>query len=1509
MNKAAIKRFAIEARNKLRNSVTDKAAMLGITPEECSGPVTTGPDFKVYQTAAGTEVTLNKSQCELRKKLVDKITERGFDTVVEEVAYTWFNRICAIRFMEVNDYLPSRVRVLSSEKDGKNEPDLVTMAPDVDLPFTEEEKEKIYDLKMKGTTAASDELFQKLFIKQCNALHEILPELFEETQDYTELLLDISYANKDDVIYMLVNQDDGIPEADFNVTSVNEQGEVTGQVEIIGWLYQYYNTELKDDTFAKLKKNIKITKERIPAATQLFTPDWIVRYMVENSVGRIWIDHLRALDSSVNEKETAEKFGWKYYLPEAKQEEAVDVRLAEIRSNYKDLKPTDILCIDPCMGSGHILIAMFDVLMDIYTSTGYSERDAAFEIVEHNIHGLDIDQRAYQLAYFAVMMKGRGYNRKFFSDKDHVKPVPKVYAIAESNDILRSHLSLFGQSMEIKQRETAKEQMEYLLDTFKDGREYGSILNVEECDWKLLQEYVEDLDADGQITFESYGSEETQKSLRLLIKVAKNLGQKYDAVVTNPPYMGASNMNADLSKFIKDHYADYKSDFFSAFIVKCTRMAKKTGYLGFLTPYVWMFIQSYEKLRNYLFTQATIEKLIQFEYSAFEEATVPICTFVLKNSYVDKKGCYLRLTDFRGGMEVQRQKTLEAISNLDCGYYYEQYAKQYEKIPGSPVAYWVSEEFIDGYLFPQVSYYGSAKSGLQTGDNDRFLRYWQEVSNDKIAFNMKSKEEYLDCNKKWVPQIKGGNYRKWYGNFDYIVNWENDGNAIRQCKGCRMNAMANDALYFKNGITWSHTTSSVFGARYLPIGFLFNVEAPTFFSNKISDMYVLGFLNSAVAQYYLNAVNSTMHYLVGNIMELPMSYNEEYAQYIEKLVKNNVSIARKDWDSFEISWDFCKHPLMPQREEEGITIFAGMKIGEEKWIKKLENGSACFSPINDYIEQGEKENNNEQGDKYEGVFARLKKNDTRIHDMEDRLKDDLEKIEDGEYILLRRKSSRTVPVFCLYGFYKEDAKKTELSSNIVKMELIPSSKMYNEFLNGVSSTEGKKVAWTLFFSLGHLQSNIQTALDNKHVNYRFAKVQYDLFDGGEFFIEPTSDYPELTHKAKRLSYQKEIRWVLPNIHQSTKYILPYTPLKKESMGCHEGKTNFQFQAEAHIKEKVSIESCYNRWKNECDTRFAQLKANEEELNHIFIDIYGLQDELTPEVEDKDVTVRKVDLGRDIRSFISYAVGCMFGRYSLDKDGLILAGQSFESIYFEATAPRSGTGVAGAPGDYVPTGEFYIKTEDGTKKCKYNPDRDNIIPITDEEYFSDDIVGRFVEFVETVYGKDTLEENLDFIAQALGNKGNSSREVIRNYFIKDFYKDHLKVYQKRPIYWLFDSGKQNGFKALIYMHRYDADTVGRVRTDYLHRAQNYVETAMKSAEYTIENTTVASEKSKAMKAVSKYTKQLAEMQTYDQAIAHVANQRIEIDLDDGVKVNYAKFQGVEVAQKGKKALKVDLLAKI
>lgn len=1262
MNKNAIKKFAIEARTKLLASVTDKAGMLGITEKSCSEPITKGADFEVYQTTAGIEVTLNKRQCEQRRRLVSQIESRGFEAVVEEVAYTWFNRICAMRFMEVNDYLPNRVRVLSSEKEGKMEPDLVTEAPDVDLDLTAQEKEEIINWKLSGTSEDTDKLYCKLFLKQCHQLHDILPGLFEADSDYMELLFGISYTNKDDVIYMLVNPETGIPENDFNVSALDEEGNPTGQVEIIGWLYQYYNTELKDDTFAKLKKNVKITKERIPAATQLFTPDWIVRYMVENSVGRIWIEHLRAVDPTTDEKATAERFGWKYYLPEAEQEEEVNVKLAEIRTTYKDLKPTDITCSDPCMGSGHILIAMFDVLMDIYESAGYDKREAAFEIVEHNIHGLDIDQRAYQLAYFAVMMKGRGYNRRFLRGRDG-KPEPKVYAITESNEINRNHLKFFGTHLSEMERNLAVMQIEGLLDTFIDAREYGSILNVDACDWDVLERFVEDLGTAGQISFESVGSEETQENLRKLVQVAKNLGQKYDAVVTNPPYMGASNMNATLSKFIKDNYADYKSDFFSAFIVKCSALAKKEGYLRFLTPYVWMFIQSYEKLRQYLFTQATIETLIQFEYSAFEEATVPICTFVFKNSYVDKNGCYLRLTEFRGGMEVQRQKALEAINNHKCGFYYEQNADNFLKIFGSPVAFWISQQMFEIFSkgFPLESY-GPVRSGLQTSDNKRFLRLWFEVANTNIAYGCLSHNESFFRTEKWYPHTKGGEFRKWYGNIEYVLNWKTDGKELYEYAsslyGSPTRIIKSTELYFMPYITWSHTTSKKqFAARNVPSGFIFNVESPAMYPSENIE-YFLGLLNSKPATKVFQAKNETFHFLAGDAAKMPILYcpNER----IEKLVKVCVTYAEKDWNSFETSWDFQCHPLL-------------------------------------------------------------------------------------------------------------------------------------------------------------------------------SKV-------------------------------------------------------------------------------TTIAEAFKQWKDGCEARFNKLKSNEEELNRIFIDIYGLQDELTPEVEDKDITVRKADLSRDIRSFISYAVGCMFGRYSLDKEGLIYAGGDFNEYYNKVEKvleDSTGETIIDVDGAAIVVREEYrkIKIDDEWVDVSFIPDSDNCIPITDEEYFSDDIVGRFIEFVKTVYGPDTLEENLDFIAKALGNKEDTSREVIRNYFLKDFYADHLKVYQKRPIYWLFDSGKQNGFKALIYMHRYDADTVGRVRTDYLHRAQKYVETAMQSAKYTIDNASSASEKSKATKAVTKCTKQLAEMRIYDEAIAHIANKRIEIDLDDGVKVNYAKFQGVEVAQEGKKTLKVDLLAKI
>lgn len=1179
MNKNAIKKFAIGARNKLIASVTDKAGMLGITPDNCSEAITKGADFEVYRTAAGTEVTLNKKQCEQRRKLVDQIHARGFEAVVEEVAYTWFNRICAIRFMEVNDYMyPVRVRVLSSEKEGKNEPDVVTMAPDIDWDFTDKEREEIIDAKMNGS---QDALFRKLFLKQCNLLHEVLPGLFEGNEDYMEPLLTLSYTDKDGIIYHLVHD---IEEDDFNV-------EKEGQVEIIGWLYQYYISEKHDEIINIYKGTIK--KDDIPAATQLFTTDWVVRYMVDNSLGRYWIE--RNPQSKLAEK----------------LEFFVTPKNGEIQYVDEKVSPTDLTFFDPCMGSGHILVYAFDVLMEIYREGGYSERDAALNIVENNLFGMDIDKRAYQLAYFAVMMKARSYNRRALT-----QGIKNNLAVAEeSNSIDRFECDGLTNNKE-------KNKIgDYLVKAYKDAREIGTLQIVEKQDYDSFRTYLNDIEKSaGQLNFLS--TEWLNETLPLMFQLTKQaeiMSNKYAVVCTNPPYM--NKLEGQLKKFVVDNYREYSGDLFSVFIYRNFGYCKQNGYSAFMTPFVWMFIKTYEALRRYIINSKNITSLIQMEYSAFEEATVPICSFVLKNGRKTQNSLCFRLSDFKGGMEVQKQKVLEALADKDCGYFYEIDQFNFSKVPGSPVAFWISEKLLSIFSEAKsLGFYGEPKVGLQTGDTNYFLRYWHEVTNDKIYFANSKKEL---C--KWVPICKGGEYRRWYGNNEYIVNWENDGLEIKNFKdknGKLKSRPQNIDFYFRKGITWNLISSSNFAVRCYPAGMIFDVSSNAFFCHDDLYLYIAAILNSKIMYMLSKVLNPTINFSAGVIANLPILIDEKSISKINVIVDNNIEIEKKDWNAYENSWDFKKYPLI---------------------------------------------------------------------------------------------------------------------------------------------------------------------------------------------------------------------------------------------SCSVNK----------------VSTAFEMWLKECDESFNQLKANEEELNRIFIDIYGLQDELTPEVEDKDVTVRKADLQRDIKGLISYAVGCMFGRYSLEIDGLTYAG-----------------------------GEW-----DNSKYVTFIPDADNCIPITDEEYFSDDIVGRFVEFVKKVYGSETLEENLEFIANALGNKGDTSRAVIRNYFVNDFYTDHLKVYQKRPIYWLFDSGKQNGFKALIYMHRYDADTVGRVRTDYLHKAQKYVETAMQSAQYTIDNATSASEKSKATKAVTKYTKQLAEMKIYDEAIAHVANQRIEIDLDDGVKVNYAKFQGVEVAQEGKKALKVDLLAKI
>ena len=1214
MDKTAIKNYAIWARTKLIEDIKYKASLLGITEKGIADALPQSTTQEQYfdigtrepYAIRGVQIAQRLSLAEaIKKKAQESDYLTAYNSIIEEVAYTWFNRFIAVRFMEVNDYLPCKIRVLSAV-DGRQEPDIVQNPFDAKLDYTSAEEELISQHQMNNE---GDKLFNMLFVKVCNDLSKVLPQLFEAEQDYTELLLNISYTDQDGLIYKLVHD---IPEDNFDVNAVDEEGKPVGQVEIIGWLYQYYNTEPKNETFALLKKNVKITKERIPSATQLFTPDWIVRYMVENSLGRLWYEG--------HPESTLLKENWKYYLDEALQEEAVQAELAKLKEEYAKLRPEDIKVIDPCMGSGHILVYAFDVLMQIYTQMGYTDKDAALSILENNLYGLDIDKRAFQLAYFAVLMKARQYH-KFILKK---QPQCHIYAIAESNGINMKHLAYFGAQLDELAKPVALNQMQELIATLHDAKEYGSIISVADYDWDLLHQFAAEFDISGEMNlFDSFGIEATQQRLQELVAVGEVLSQKYEVVVTNPPYMGASNMNPKLNEFIKQKYADYKSDFFSAFIIRASEMTKQEGYCGFFTPYVWMFIQSYEKLRKYLYSKAAIETLIQFEYSAFEEATVPVCTFAFKNSYINKKGCYLRLVDFRGGMEVQRQKTLEAISNHNCGFYYEQCSDNFAKIPGAPVAYWVSEKFRNIYDNLNVKDIAFVGIGMRTGDNNRFLRRWYEVSLVKTKFDSINSINAVESECKWFPYNKGGESRRWYGNNEFVVNWENDGKEIKDNTREKYPQLgddlgwkiSNEKFYFQPILTWSFITSSKFmGVRIKRNGFISDVAGSMIVPRLICLEYLAGLLCSKVSERIITIANPTLNVQVKDVASVPVILDFNYHSDIVKKVDSCCKKSQSDWDAFETSWDFTKHPL--------------------------------------------------------------------------------------------------------------------------------------------------------------------------------------------------------------------------------------------------------------LRNKSTISEAYAEWEAECNTRFAQLKANEEELNRIFIDIYGLQDELTPEVEDKDVTVRKADLQRDIKSLLSYAVGCMFGRYSLDVEGLAYAG-----------------------------GEW-----DESKYVTFKPDEDNVIPITDEDYFEDDIIGRLIAWLKVVYGAETLEENLRFIADALGTSGDTARQKIRNYFLKDFFKDHCKIYQKRPIYWLYDSGKQNGFKALIYMHRYDADTSGQVRAEYLGKMEETYESEINRMQDIMDNG-AGREVALAGKRKEKLQKQLNECRDYDAVLGHIALASIAIDLDDGVKVNYVK---VQTAKDGKL---LPILAKI
>lgn len=1228
MNKTAIKNFAIWARNKLIADVSYDARLIGITEDGIAKPLPQsfgGTQF--FDIGTAEPYSISGEAVRQRDKLIEVIQQKEKDTdyktayqyVIEEVAYTWFNRLIAIRFMEVNDYLPSHIRVLSSES-GKLEPDLVTTPFDAELPFTAEEEAQIFQLKQDNKL---DEVFRILFLKQCNALNEILPALFEKTKNYTELLLSLSVIDQDGVVYHLIHD---IPEDDFNI----ERG---GQVEIIGWLYQYYNTEPKAAAFAK---NGKITKEEIPAVTQLFTPDWIVRYMVENSLGRLWVE---------GHPECGLKENWKYYLEEAQQEPEVQAKLAEIRKEYAALNPEDIKLIDPCMGSGHILVYAFDVLMQIYESAGYSQRDAAKSILENNIYGLDIDDRAYQLAYFAVMMKARQYNRRILNGENSCH----VYAIQESNSVNRAHLKYFGAGMDDIEKNAAKMQLEGLLDTLTDAKEYGSILNVESYNWDLLRRFVAAEDTAGQISMDSVGVEDTAEQLNRLIDIGETMARKYWVTCTNPPYAGTSNLSANVNNFVKKNYPDSKADLFAVFIERCRQMTVNNGFQAMITQHSWMFLSSFEKLREKMMLTETVN-MAHLGARAFEEIggeVVQTTAFVRCANHVEGyKGTYCRLiepTSQQGKEDMFLAEENRYTVNQD----------DFAKIPGAPVAYWVSQSVINA--FKQAKPLGEqydARSGLQTNDNTRFLRMWQEVNINRTSISK------VSDGSKWYPHLKGGPYRRWYGNYDYVVNWENNGEEILQLAtklyGTPTRTAKSIEKYFLPGFTWSDVSTGLFSIRKTFSGCIFDTTAPTISTknnNGTPSNELLGFLNTKVAQKMLSLLAPTIHYNCGSIALMPVYYINNST--VKNMVDECVSMSKEDWDSFETSWDFKVHPLV-----------------------KL---------------------------KMAGAYA-----------------------------------------------WGDD--------------------------------------------------------------------------------EPA----------------------------------------------------------------MRIESSYKAWEETCEGRFQKLKANEEELNCIFIDIYGLQDELTPEVEEKDVTVRKADLQRDIKSLLSYAVGCMFGRYSTYKDGLLFAGEPYSlQAFVDKMNERPGT-ISAEELERAYRNEGIVVDE------MFFPDADNVIPITDEEYLDDDIVSRLCAWLKAVYGADTLEANLDYIAKALGNKGSTSREIIRNYFLNDFFKDHCQTYSvtgsgKRPIYWLFDSGKQNGFKALVYLHRYTPDTIGNLRIDYLHKMQRVYESEINRMQDMMDHSGNAREVAAASKRKDKLAKQLKECREYDEKISHLALSRIELDLDDGVKVNYRKLQ---TAQDGK-----------
>lgn len=1214
MDKNVLKKFAIESRQELMEKVANKINRYFVDEE-----FNVNQNGEVYVLVNEKHtLRLTKNEYENRQLLVKRIKEITIEQVIEEAAYTWFNRIIAIRYMEIHNYLPLTkenqslgVRVLSS-KDNTPDPEIMKISnlinPDLDIEFNKEYYGSIQDNNIR---------FEYILLLVCKKLGKVIPQVFDGITDYIDILIPDNLLNESGYVTKLLND---IAEENFK------------QVEIIGWLYQYYISEKKDKVFADLKKNIKIKKENIPSATQIFTPNWIVKYMVENTLGRYTSNEL--------------KNTLKYY---AKKESEIE--------EIKDI--TQIKFIDPCCGSGHILVYAFELFYEIYLKNGFNKKDIAKMILKNNLYGLDIDDRAGQLALLSVLLKAREKDKNIFDEKI-IKNI-NIMSIQESNNL----------SYEIlKNLNEARDEAEYLINTFKNAKEIGSLLIVEEKNYEKLENEI--------INNETIFGLELQRLIPIM-NCAKILSQKYDVVVTNPPYMGNRGMDVKLADYVRDNYYDYKTDMFSAFIKQAYQLTKNSGYYAMITQPTFLFISSFEKVRDDLINKNSIISLLHMGRGIFG-IDFGSASFVIKKEVNSNyKGEYFRLNkrtfqyidvkdieniylkaknDSNYKFDFDAYKNTSNLNELNDeieeGNYesgalqikFETEQSNFNKIPGKPFAYWASKNMIR--IFSEGEQLGEkipVKQGIATADNNKFLRLWYEVDFNKTKLNSMSIAECQNSNKKWFPYNKGGAFRKWYGNNDYVINWGNNGFELKNFKKA---VLRNPEYYFRKSITWSLISSGSIAFRSKPYGHIFDVAGMSCFPTDNIYEYVLGLNNTKIVNNIMKFIAPTLNYQVGDIAKIPVIINEHYKKEIEDKVNQNIDLSKNDWDSFEISWDFKQHPLIP---------------------------------------------------------------------------------------------------------------------------------------NGIESKDG-----------------------------------------------------------------------------------------------------------------LYIEASFENWKENCEHKFNQLKQNEEILNEIFIGIYGLQNELAPDVSEKEITIRKADKEREIKSLISYAVGCMFGRYSLNKEGLVYAGGKFESTFEkykgQSLIDDKGQPLAGNNGGWagVSLADYkYIHDGENEVELSYSPDVDNIIPITEDNYFGDDIVSRFKRFVEVVYGKETLYENLEFIAETLGKKnGENSEETIRRYFINDFYNDHVKTYQKRPIYWLFDSGKKNGFKCLIYMHRYNEGLVSKIRLDYLHRMQNTYEKELKEISDKLNDDVDLTSKRELSKRQADISAKLQETNEYDEKIAHIADQKIKIDLDDGVVVNYAKF---------------------